>query len=139
MPVLCKEYVDGPGGQLHVLRAGEQGHGPRPLLCLHLSPGSGWMYRDLLVEMSQDRFALAPDTPGYGASDPLEQPPTIASFARSMVALLDHYGIDEVDVVGYHTGSKIAVELALTAPNHVHSLVLVSAPHYTEEELAGTW
>ena len=136
MPALRKAYVDGPDGQLHVLRAGEPGQGHRPLLCLHLSPGSGWMYRELLVEMAKDRFAIAPDTPGYGGSDPLVEPPTITAFARSMVGLLDHYGLDEVDVLGYHTGSKIAVELALTAPNRIHSLILVSAPHYTEEELA---
>ena len=53
-----------------------------------------------------------------------------------MLAVLDHYGVTEVDVIGYHTGSKIAVELALVAPQRVHSLVLVSAPHYTDEELA---
>jgi len=131
-----KEYVDGPEGQIHVRRAGVPGSGRRPLLCLHLTPGSGRMYEELLAEMSTDRFALAPDTPGFGASDPPAEPPTIGSFARSMLAVLDHYGLAEVDVLGYHTGSKIAVELALSAPERVHSLVLVSAPNYTDEELA---
>jgi pimeloyl-ACP methyl ester carboxylesterase len=131
-----KEYIDGPEGQIHVRRAGGPGAGARPLLCLHLTPGSGRMYEELLAEMATDRFALAPDTPGYGASDPPAEPPTIATFARSMLAVLDHYGLDQVDVLGYHTGSKIAVELALTAPQRVHSLILVSAPHYTDEELA---
>lgn len=131
-----KEYVDGPEGQIHVRRAGVPGCARRPLLCLHLTPGSGRMYEELLVEMSTDRFALAPDTPGFGASDAPAEPPTIGRFARSMLAVLDHYGLGEVDVLGYHTGSKIAVELALSAPGRVHSIVLVSAPHYTDEELA---
>ena len=135
MPELHKEYVDGPEGQVHVLRAGEPGAGARPLLCLHLSPGSGRMYETLLLEMAQDRFALAPDTPGYGASDPPTKMPGIGTYARTMLALMDHYGLDEVDVLGYHTGSKIAVELALIVPARVHSLVLVSAPRYTDEEL----
>lgn len=136
MPKLCKEYVDGPEGQVHVLRAGEPGSRARPLLCLHLSPGSGRMYGPLLLEMATDRFALAPDTPGYGASDPPASPPHINTYARTMLSLLDHYGVAEVDVLGYHTGSKIAVELALTAPSRVHSLVLVSAPRYTADELS---
>lgn len=136
MSSLRKEYVDGPEGQVHVLRAGTPGVGERALLCLHLSPGSGRMYEALLGEMSRDRFVIAPDTPGFGASDPPAEPPTIATFARTMLAVLDHYGLAEVDVIGYHTGSKIAVELALTAPQRVNSLVLVSAPHYTDEELA---
>jgi len=38
--------------------------------------------------------------------------------------------------MGYHTGSKIAVECALTAPDRVAHAVLVSAPIYTDEELA---
>lgn len=135
MPGLRKEYVDGPEGQIHVRRAGRPGAGGRPLLCLHLSPGSGRMYEELLVEISTDRFAIAPDAPGFGASDPPSQPPTIATFALSMLAVLDHYGLDEVDVLGYHTGSKTAVELALSASERVHSLVLVSAPVYTATEL----
>lgn len=136
MTGLRREYIDGPEGQIHVRRAGEPGQAQRPLLCLHLSPGSGRMYEELLVEMARDRLALAPDTPGFGASDPPSQPPTIATYARSMLAVLDHYGIESVDVLGYHTGSKTAVQLALSAPDRVHSLVLVSAPVYTEAELA---
>lgn len=135
MPRLRKEYVEGPHGQIHVLRAGEPGVGGRPMLCLHLSPGSGRMYEALLLEMASDRFALAPDTPGYGASDLPLSPPDISIYAQAMLAVLDHYGLAEVDVMGYHTGSKIAVELALLAPARVHSLVLVSAPIYTDEEL----
>jgi pimeloyl-ACP methyl ester carboxylesterase len=94
------------------------------------------MYEELLLEMARDRFAIAPDTPGFGASDAPAEPPTIATFARSMLAVLDHYGLDSVDVVGYHTGSKTAVEMALIASERIHSLVLVAAPVYTEDELA---
>ncbi|WP_122816776.1 alpha/beta fold hydrolase [Nocardioides pantholopis] len=136
MDEVRREYVDGPEGQVHVRRAGRPGEGGRPLLCLHLSPGSGRMYEELLAELGAGRFALAPDTPGFGASDPPRDGPAIATYARTMLALLDHYGLPEVDVLGYHTGSKIAVELALAAPDRVRSLILVSAPHYTDEELA---
>ena len=131
-----REYVDGPFGQIHVRRAGTPGEGKRPVVCFHLTPGSGRMYEELLAELGRDRFALAPDTPGYGASDPPPQVPTIPDYARAMTALLDHYGIDSVDLLGYHTGSKIAVELAVTQPQRVHAIALVSAPVYTEEELA---
>jgi pimeloyl-ACP methyl ester carboxylesterase len=94
------------------------------------------MYTELLAEMARDRFAVAPDTPGFGASDAPERPVDIPELARTMVAVLDHFGLDEVDVVGYHTGSKIAVELAISFPDRVGTVVLVSAPVYTEEELA---
>lgn len=132
---MTKGYLDGPHGQVHVRTAGTPDAGGRALLCLHLSPGSGRMYSELLEVMGGDRFAVAPDTPGFGASDPPDQPVGIAELALSMVAVLDHFGLDEVDVLGYHTGSKIAVELALTQPDRIRSLVLVSAPVYTAEEL----
>ncbi|PZM94544.1 MAG: alpha/beta hydrolase [Actinobacteria bacterium] len=131
-----REYVDGPFGQMHVRRVGTPGEGKRPLVCFHLTPGSGRMYEELLVEMGRDRCVLAPDTPGYGASDPPPAVPTIADYARAMSAVFDHYGIESVDLLGYHTGSKIAVELALTQPARVHAIALVSAPVYTDAELA---
>lgn len=93
------------------------------------------MYEELLRDMGRDRFALAPDTPGYGGSDPPPAIPTIQDYATAMVAVLDHYGIDSVDLLGYHTGSKIAVELALTQADRVHAIALVSAPVYTTAEL----
>lgn len=133
---VTKEYLDGPYGQLHLRRSGVPGVGERALLCLHLSPGSGRMYTELLAAMGADRFAIAPDTPGFGASDPPQAPVGIEDLAAAMVAVLDHYGLDEVDVLGYHTGSKIAVELALQLPERVRTVVLVSAPAYTDEQLA---
>lgn len=131
-----KTYLDGPHGQVHALVAGERSSGERPLLCLHLSPGSGRMYAELLAAMGTDRFAVAPDTPGFGASDSPDGPVDIPTLAATMVAVLDHFELAEVDVLGYHTGSKIAVELALQLPERVRTLALVSAPVYTEAELA---
>lgn len=128
-------YVDGPFGQLHVRSARPAHPTGRPLLALHLTPGSGRMYEPVLAHLGGDRHALAPDTPGYGASDPPPREPRIADYASAMSALLDRFEVDSVDVVGYHTGSKIAVCLALAEPARVHRLVLVSAPNYTAEQL----
>ncbi|WP_110241542.1 alpha/beta fold hydrolase [Nocardioides gilvus] len=132
---VTKGYVEGPHGQVHVLTAGRPGVGERPLVCLHLSPGSGRMYTELLLELGADRFVMAPDTPGFGASDPPLAPVDIATLAESIEAVVDHHGVEEFDVLGYHTGSKIAVELALRHPERVRAVTLVSAPVYTEEEL----
>ncbi|MDA0634696.1 alpha/beta hydrolase [Nonomuraea sp. MCN248] len=126
-------YLDGPYGQIH-LRAVTRPHGRRPLVCFHLTPGSGRMYEALLAELGADRTAVAPDTPGYGASDPPPGPPAIGDYAAVMAHVVDRLGLGEVDLLGYHTGSKIAMELAIARPDLVHRLVLVSAPAYTEEE-----
>ncbi|MBX3694488.1 MAG: hypothetical protein KF790_04895 [Steroidobacteraceae bacterium] len=44
----------------------------------------------------------------------------------------------EFDVMGYHTGSKIAVELARQRPAQVRHLVLMSTPVYTDDDLAAS-
>ena len=104
-------------------------------MCFHLSPKSGRVYDTFLAEMGRDRFCLAPDTPGLGASDGPPRPPDISDYARCFAALLDVVGVESVDLMGYHTGSKIAVELALQKPERVRHLVLISSPIYPGAEL----
>lgn len=131
-----REYIDARFGQLHwrIVRppAATQ---RRPLLCFHLSPVSGAIYENLLVEMGQDRLAVAPDTPGYGASDAPPRPPEIGDYARAMGDVLDSLEIDSADCLGFHTGSKIALELALQRPRSIAHLVLISTPVYTDDEI----
>lgn len=138
MSVVRRLYIDGRFGQQHLrlARPPEDVAPKRPLVCFHLSPSSGRLYAKFLEEMGNDRIAVAPDTPGFGESDPPPALPTIHDYALAMIDLLDALGLEQVDLMGYHTGSKIAVETALIAPERVAHLVLVSAPIYTEEELA---
>jgi pimeloyl-ACP methyl ester carboxylesterase len=135
---LRRQYLDSEYGQLHlrVARAAGASRSRRPVVCFHLSPVSGAVYEALLGELAHDRDAYAPDTPGYGDSDGPAEPPEIADYARVMAQMLDALGLTDVDCVGFHTGSKIAVELARQLPSTVRHLVLISAPVYTDSELA---
>lgn len=136
MPVR-RQYLDVSTGQLHVRVArGPIGSARRPVVCFHLSPLSGAVYEALLAELARDRTAIAPDTPGFGMSDAPASPPSIEDYARVMAEALDALGLREVDCVGYHTGSRIAVELSRLRPDLVRHLVLVSTPVYTDDERA---
>jgi pimeloyl-ACP methyl ester carboxylesterase len=135
MDALRKSYVDGRYGQMHLRVAGAARGSRRALLCFHLSPVSGAIYERFLVEMGRDRLAVAPDTPGYGASDAPPAPPEISDYAAAMGDVMDALGIVEADCIGYHTGSKIALELALQRPAAIRHLVLISTPVYTDAEL----
>ena len=107
-----------------------------PLTCFHASPQSGVIFDTLLLRMGRSRIALAPDTPGFGESDGPDHPPEIADYAQSMAALLDALGISQTDLLGFHTGSMTAIELARQRPDLVRRIVMVSAPIFTDEELA---
>jgi len=86
--------------------------------------------------MGTRRLTIAVDTPGFGNSDvPLEEP-AIADYAAAMGNVLDGLEISKINVMGYHTGTSIAVELARQRPAQVERLVLVSAPIWTAAERA---
>jgi pimeloyl-ACP methyl ester carboxylesterase len=62
---------------------------------------------------------------GYGGSDPVSAPYSIAEQARDAQALLAHLGVERAHVVGHSGGGVIATELALQAPRLVRSLVVL--------------
>ena len=80
---------------------------------------------------------IALDTPGFGMSDAPPSPPTIADYAAVFAEAIDGLGMTlPVDVMGYHTGSMIACELAAGRADRVRRLILVSAPIFTSDDLA---
>lgn len=134
-----RTYVDGRWGQLHVRITPSEAEAP-PLLMLHQTPKSGWIYEPLFVHLSAHRTIIAPDTPGYGASDGPITPVTIEDYADEMLRLMDnlaHHGVapdGQFDVMGYHTGSLTAVAMANGFPDRVRKAVLVSLGAFTPEE-----
>ena len=71
------------------------------------------------------RQAVWLDCRGHGASDKPHDPAAYANdaMARDVSALLDHLGLDEIDLVGYSMGSAISIRLALSE-RRVRSVVL---------------
>ena len=78
-PRLYRTYLDGPAGQIHcrVAQPSSVTAFP-PLLCLHMSPKSGWAFQPLLERLGKTRLVVAPDTPGFGMSDKPATPPRLA-------------------------------------------------------------
>jgi pimeloyl-ACP methyl ester carboxylesterase len=129
-------YVDGPFGQMHLRIAGEASHEQPPLICFHLSPLSSRLYERFIDGLAErGRCAIAVDTPGFGMSDAPPAPPAISDYSNAMLAVIDALGFAEpVDLMGYHTGSMIAVDLAAQWPERVRRLVLVATPIFTTTE-----
>jgi len=72
------------------------------------------------------RRVIALDNRGHGQSDKLYDPAqyTTSVMARDAVALLDHLGLGQVDVMGYSMGARITAFLALEHPGRVRRAVL---------------
>jgi pimeloyl-ACP methyl ester carboxylesterase len=128
-----RAYIDNLYGQLHYRYAGTNSDSP-PLLCLHQTPKSGFDYDPILPDLGRDRVVLAPDTPGYGASDGPEAPILIADYAAAMIRFMDDLAPGRpFDVIGYHTGSLIATEMANRRPDRVRRIILVGLAAYDAE------
>jgi len=54
-------------------------------------------------------------------------PYTIDELGSDLIALLDHVGIDRCHLVGYSLGGFVAEHLARTAPQRLHSAVLLAS------------
>jgi len=123
-----EQLLDVRGTRIRVLRAGL---GP-PLIFLHGASGHvGWLpFLDTLAR----RFdVIAPEHPGFGASDDpawLDQPGDLAYFYLDLMAQL---GLKNVHLVGTSLGGWIAAELAVRNTSRLASLTLVCAVGITAD------
>lgn len=136
--VIERRYVDGPYGQIHFTEARPKSETSKPpLVCFHQSPVSGAQYAHFQRKMATDRVVLCPDTPGFGSSDSPPAVPSMTDYAVALAEGLRNLGFGPgkaIDVLGFHTGSQICVEMAALYPNLVRRLFLSSLALMTEEE-----
>jgi pimeloyl-ACP methyl ester carboxylesterase len=100
-----------------------------------MTPLSAAMYDPLLPRLGKDRLVVAPDRLGFGFSDLPPRPLEMAEYAQSTLDTLDALKIERFDVLGTHTGSVEATELAWSTRGRVRKVCLVAIPSYTPEEL----
>lgn len=136
-PRLRRGYFECRFGQLHVHNAIPPGGGfdeGTPLIALHQSPQSGSTFAGFLPIMGRDRSVYAPDLPGFGSSDAPPSRPSISDYAAAIADFCDSMRFRQVDVLGYGSGSFVAIELALSRPNVVRRVVCVGLPLASDPE-----
>jgi len=105
----------------------DQGDGP-PVVLLHGMVSSGITWQPVIpVLRAAGHRVIAPDLRGHGASD---RPGRyrLADFHHDVHGLLDHLGLDAVDLVGHSLGGHVASLVAQQEPGRVWRLVIEDAP-----------
>jgi pimeloyl-ACP methyl ester carboxylesterase len=102
--------------QVHYRRAGD---GP-PVILLHQSPMSSRELAPMMRRLSASHTVIAPDMPGYGASDPfLAKSVSMDMLAGNLAELMDELGIPVAAFYGFHTGASLATAFARRYPQRV--------------------
>lgn len=125
-----RRFVDTPAGQVHVrLSRADADPDSRPFVMLHPSPASSISLAPMICEMGAFRKTFALDTLGFGDSAaPPKADPTASDYAGWALAAIDALGLAQFDLYGSHTGSHLAVEMAIAHPERVGRLVLDGIP-----------
>jgi pimeloyl-ACP methyl ester carboxylesterase/membrane protein DedA with SNARE-associated domain len=110
-----------------------------PLLLLHGSPGSKADFDGLVATLGPARRVIAPDLPGFGASQGSFPDYSARAHAAYVAGLLAELGIERAHVVGFSMGGAVALELTDLAPERVASLTLLSSLGVQELELFGDY
>lgn len=119
-------------GELHYRAAGS---GPL-MIALHESPRSSLSLLPVLEALAPEFRVIAPDTPGYGLSDPpVATAPTLDDFLDIIAQLLDRLGARAATFYGAHTGAALALAFADRAPQRVNALVLDGLSAFTPPEI----
>jgi 2-succinyl-6-hydroxy-2,4-cyclohexadiene-1-carboxylate synthase len=101
----------------------------RPLLMLHGFTGSVRAWDAIRSELAAAARVIAVDLVGHGRTaspvDPLRY--TLEWAVKDLIGLCDALNLTRVDLLGYSMGGRVALHLALAAPERVNRLILESA------------
>jgi pimeloyl-ACP methyl ester carboxylesterase len=84
-------------------------------------------FAGLIPALAASHTVIAVELQGHGRTADIDRPITPAALASDVVALLDHLGVDRAHVLGHSMGAAAALELAVSHPDRVRSVVPISA------------
>lgn len=119
-----RAYTGVPEGQMHYRF---QGSG-KTVLLLHMAGSSSDEFSRMIPLLPQKYKVLAPDLLGFGESDMPPREYEIPDYAQSILSFMDSLDIEQATILGHHAAASIAVEIAVTCPNRVESLILSAMP-----------
>jgi len=133
--MILKHYANLSFGQTHYRRKGDGA----PIIALHPSPLSSAFLIPTINALAAHADVIAPDTPGYGQSDPLTQESLnstddLTPYVEWLREFIDNLGLKKVALYGAATGAQIAISFAERYPERLDYVIMDSAAHLTDQE-----
>ena len=100
-----------------------EGSGP-PLVLMHGFATGLYIWDQVTARLSGRFTILRYDHRGFGASDAPGGKHQIQTYVDDLLALLDHFGLDKVDLAGHSMGGRTALLFALQHGDRLNRLYL---------------
>lgn len=102
-----------------------QGSGPVMML-VHGYPLSGELFAENRASLARFYKIVTPDLRGFGDSTaPNDDKGSVSTYARDMLALMDHLGVQKAIVGGMSMGGPVMLEMYRQAPQRFRGLILI--------------
>ena len=105
------------------------------IVLLHGFPSSSHQYRQLLDDLSDEYYLIAPDYPGFGASgfpSPEEYEYTFDNIADTVEGFLEQKGVDQFSMYIQDYGAPVGFRIATANPEKVDGLIIQNGNAYDE-------
>ena len=112
------------------------------IVLLHGFPSSSHQYRELLADLSDDYYLIAPDYPGFGASDfpsPETYTYTFDNIAETVNTFLDQKGVENFSMYLQDYGAPVGFRIASAHPEKIETLIIQNGNAYEEGVNPETW
>ncbi|MDX1410727.1 MAG: alpha/beta fold hydrolase [Nitrospirales bacterium] len=116
------QFIDVVGNNIAYI---EDGQGD-PLIFIHGFGGSMWNWEYQYKELSAAYHVTVLDLLGSGMSDKPDIPYTPQRLVKFFEGFLDSLNIQRATLIGNSMGAGLAMAMALTSPDRVHALILIS-------------
>ncbi len=103
---------------------------------VHQSPRSSAEYTGLMEQWGAHFTCIAPDSPGFGQSEPLAGEPEIEDFADAIAQFLAALGVQRCAAYGFHSGGIILVTALKRHPELFSCLAVGGYAIWTPDEIA---
>lgn len=123
------------GSEVNYVDIGED-RSQHPIVFVHGLGGQWQNFLENIPRFAQGRRVVAPDLPGFGASEMPKEKITIGFYARVVAELVDRLELGPCVVVGNSMGGYVSAELAIERPELVERLVLVAAAGVSQMDVA---
>ena len=102
-----------------------QRHGGTPVVMLHGMSTSADSFREIMHELGERHWVIAPDIPGFGYSDSTS-PYTIPHLVEWLADLQWSLELPPMAILGHSFGGILATSFALAYPEEVGKLLLLA-------------